>query len=82
MVGGYAVVVLIFVIFASSNGGVVVGDREAHEVAGHWLQPLYFSVFLVVTLVCLVPFSQARHWCDHLAALLHVRGFTPTIAGF
>jgi hypothetical protein len=70
MVGGYAGVVLAFVVFASSNGSLVVGDREAHVVAWHWLQPLYFSVFLVATLCCLVPFTRARHWCDHPTALL------------
>lgn len=42
---GYLIVGLSFVLFVRWNGGIVVGDRTAHQAALHLPQLLYFSLF-------------------------------------
>lgn len=39
-----------FATFAVANGGIVVGDREAHAPARHLAQPLYFAAFAAAAL--------------------------------
>ncbi len=43
--GGYLLVGLSFVLFVRWNGGIVVGDRTAHQASLHLPQLLYFSLF-------------------------------------
>jgi alpha-1,2-glucosyltransferase len=38
-------VIAAFAVFALVNGGIVVGDREAHRPALHLAQLPYFSLF-------------------------------------
>lgn len=41
----YATVGILFLIFIVINGGVVLGDKEAHQPRQHWAQILYFLAF-------------------------------------
>ncbi len=43
--GGYVITWLMFITFVSVNGGVVVGDKDAHQVSFHPTQVLYFCAF-------------------------------------
>lgn len=38
-----------FVVFVKVNGGITVGDREAHAPVLHLVQPLYFGLFTLAT---------------------------------
>lgn len=44
-VGGYLIVGLGFLLFVLINGGIVVGDRAAHQVNFHPTQIAYFCLF-------------------------------------
>lgn len=55
VLSGYAVVLLAFAAFVVLNGGIVVGDRSAHEVARHWAQPCYFAAFAAASLFAWLP---------------------------
>jgi len=41
----YAVIVLCFVLFVITNGGIVVGDRLAHQASVNFPQLFYFAFF-------------------------------------
>lgn len=43
--GGYALVGLSFTVFVVLNGGIVVGDKTAHQAVLHFPQLLYFCLF-------------------------------------
>ena len=64
---GYAAVACAFVVFVGANGGIVVGDREAHRPALHAAQLPYACLFAVGAFLplCLadsacVPASSCR----------------------
>lgn len=44
----YATILLTFVIFVILNGSIVVGDKNAHEVAVHIPQLFYYSLFCFI----------------------------------
>lgn len=41
----YGIVGISFIIFVVINQGIVLGDKEAHQMRLHWAQLLYFLVF-------------------------------------
>lgn len=45
---GYFTTIITFILFAYSNGGFVVGDKDAHEACIHFPQLFYFSLFCLV----------------------------------
>lgn len=56
MIGPMAAVPAAFVVFLVLNGGVTVGDREAHKPVKHWAQLQYFALYTAVMLAAqLVP---------------------------
>eukprot|EP00897_Mesotaenium_endlicherianum_P001814 jgi/Mesen1/1660/ME000135S00650 len=48
--GPLVAVVAAFAAFVVHNGGIVVGAKDAHQVAPHWMQPLYLAAFTVLAL--------------------------------
>ncbi|KAL7306353.1 hypothetical protein TKK_0001778 [Trichogramma kaykai] len=44
----HVIVLLVFFIFVIYNGGIVVGDKSAHQPTIHLAQLLYFSVFVFI----------------------------------
>lgn len=55
--GGYLLVGILFAGFIKWNGGIVVGDKSAHEAVLHLPQVLYFSLF---TAGLTLPFSISK----------------------
>ncbi len=65
---GYLLVAVAFIAFVFVNGGIVVGDRTAHQVVLHPMQILYFAAFCTAlgapyALTRIKPFLQTckRH---------------------
>ncbi|KAL7638230.1 UNVERIFIED_CONTAM: hypothetical protein RMT77_010794 [Armadillidium vulgare] len=44
----YALVILSFCVFVILNGGIVVGDRDAHKPTLHLMQIFYFCLFFLL----------------------------------
>lgn len=71
--GGYILVGVAFVLFVRLNGGIVVGDRSAHQAVLHLPQLLYFALFFAAltasfTATFLVDFFAALRTQPRLAA--------------
>lgn len=45
MAWGHLTVIAAFAVFIVVNGGIVVGDRDAHQATLHLAQLSYFSLF-------------------------------------
>lgn len=58
--GGYAAVAAAFVVFAMANGGIVVGDRDAHAPVLHAAQLPYGLLFSVAAFL---PLCLAESAC-------------------
>lgn len=75
--GGFIVIGLCFLGFIFWNGGLVVGDRSAHQAVLNFPQLFYFSLFLVVfcfpyMVVCVkrVLVTVIKHWMLILMLML------------
>ncbi|KAI8463180.1 MAG: DIE2/ALG10 family-domain-containing protein [Monoraphidium minutum] len=62
-----------FGAFVVWNGGVTVGDREAHAPVAHWAQPLYFGSFALATLGPLLASPAASGGAESLVAAARAR---------
>ena len=57
--GLHALSALAFAAFVVHNGAVVIGDRANHVPVRHWVQPFYFYLFLVLSML---PLWAGRGW--------------------
>ena len=49
--GGHVAMILAFGIFVVANGGIVVGDKEAHQATLHLAQLPYYALFAAAAFV-------------------------------
>ncbi|XP_063851577.1 putative Dol-P-Glc:Glc(2)Man(9)GlcNAc(2)-PP-Dol alpha-1,2-glucosyltransferase [Scylla paramamosain] len=52
---GYGMVLVSFLVFVGYNGGIVVGDRSAHQATLHLPQLGYFALFFIIFSLPHVP---------------------------
>lgn len=58
----------LFTAFLHVNGGIVVGDRSAHEAALHFMQVPYFAAYVVLLLAPMLVLGRVERWARGLSA--------------